>query len=115
MRIIFKEPSLRASSAEAKHLQIESKTLKITRGFSSLLGSSTSPLFKPLGSTYKDIPKRSLNFYFFLLQLTLKKLAKIGFRGRERFCFFSGEIFRCGLCQKREMDAEDDDPIVGRE
>ncbi|KAL4204630.1 hypothetical protein AMTRI_Chr01g110860 [Amborella trichopoda] len=88
MRIIFKEPNSKASSAEARHLQIESKTLKITGGVCSLSGSSTSPHIKPLGSTSKDIPKRSSNFYLFLLQLTLKKLVKISFRERERLCFF---------------------------
>ncbi|KAL4193280.1 hypothetical protein AMTRI_Chr06g198590 [Amborella trichopoda] len=75
MILVFKEPSSRASLAEAKHLLTESKTLKSTGGF-------------PLLS---DIPKRSSNFYLFLLQLTLNKLAKINFRERERFFFFFGE------------------------
>ncbi|KAL4190824.1 hypothetical protein AMTRI_Chr07g77680 [Amborella trichopoda] len=90
MRIIFKEPSSRASSAEARHLQTESKTLKITGAFSWLSSSSTSPQIKPLGSTSEDIPKRSSNCYLFPLQLTLKKPAKISFRKRE-ILFFLGE------------------------
>ncbi|KAL4193286.1 hypothetical protein AMTRI_Chr06g198630 [Amborella trichopoda] len=90
MIIIFKEPSSRSPLAEAKHLLTESKTLKISRGFSSLSGSSTSPQIKPLGSTSEDIPKRSSKFYLFLLQLTLNKPPKINFRERE-ILFFSGE------------------------
>ncbi|KAL4190711.1 hypothetical protein AMTRI_Chr07g77030 [Amborella trichopoda] len=84
MRIVFKEPSSRASLAEAKHLQSESKILKITGGFSSLSSSSTSPQIKPLGSTYEDIPKQSSNFYLYLSQLILKKPAEISLRKRER-------------------------------
>ncbi|KAL4178695.1 hypothetical protein AMTRI_Chr13g116380 [Amborella trichopoda] len=67
MRIVFKEPSSRVSSVEARHLQSESKTLKIVGGVSS-----------------------SSNFYLFLLQVTVKKPANINFRERE-ILFFSGE------------------------